>query len=482
MISVKKEIINGVFWNAVAKYSSVIVQLGVTAILARLITPEEFGIVAIATVLITFFSIFSDMGLGSAIIQRQDLTNKDYSSIYSFSVYLSMLLGLLFFIASYPIASYYKNNELELICQLLSLNLLFSTLNLVPNALISKARRFKFIAKRTLFFQIIGGIASSIAALCGMGCYALLFAPIISSIGMYIINMNQCSLKFNIIIDWSPIQKTFSYSFFLLIFNIFNYFTRNLDKLIIGRYFSMNELGYYDKSYRLMMLPLQQITSVISPVLHPVFAEFQHDYKKLAHDYKKIIKFLACISFPMGVFFYFGADNMIYILYGQNWMKAVPCFEILALSVPMQMIISTTGGIYAASGKTNWLFYAGCFHSIITIIGFFLAAHYWNTVEAVAWAFVITMNIHTFISLFVIYKIIFKESYWPVIKVMLIPFGTACVLIIALLGIDLIIHNHFFSLIIQGILCVIITLIIIQLTHLYNLKELYFKIRSKIKH
>ena len=151
MISVKKEIINGVFWNAVAKYSSVIVQLGVTAILARLITPEEFGIVAIATVLITFFSIFSDMGLGSAIIQRQDLTNKDYSSIYSFSVYLSMLLGLLFFIASYPIASYYKNNELELICQLLSLNLLFSTLNLVPNALISKARRFKVSSINSIY-------------------------------------------------------------------------------------------------------------------------------------------------------------------------------------------------------------------------------------------------------------------------------------------------------------------------------------------
>lgn len=84
------------------------------------------------------------MGLGSAIIQRQDLTNKDYSSIYSFSVYLSMLLGLLFY-SFISIASYYKNNELELICQLLSLNLLFSTLNLVPNALISKARRFKFI-------------------------------------------------------------------------------------------------------------------------------------------------------------------------------------------------------------------------------------------------------------------------------------------------------------------------------------------------
>ena len=314
-MSIKQEMISGIFWTAVQKYSGLIVQIIVTAILARLLTPEDFGVVAVATVLIAFFTLFTDMGIGPAIIQKQDLTQEDLNSIFSFTIWGGILLAVLFFLAAYPISAFYKEDSLALICQLLSVNLLFAAWNIVLNALINKNKRFKFIAERTLLLQVICGIISVFAAYHGLGLYALLISPILTSIGVFILNYRQYPLQFSWQIRTDALKKIFSYSSFQFLFNFINYFSRNLDKLIIGRFFSMNELGYYEKSYRLMMLPLQYVTNVITPVMHPILTSLQNDYKSLAEKYNKIIKLIATISFPLGVFLYFAAVLFLFLIF-----------------------------------------------------------------------------------------------------------------------------------------------------------------------
>lgn len=469
MSTIKEEMVKGVMWSAVGKYSGVIVQLIITAVLARLITPEEFGVVAIATVLIAFLTIFSDLGLGAAIIQRQDFGKKEYDSIYAFSIYLGIFLSLVLFFSSPLIAAFYDSLPLKIICQLLSITLFFGSINMVPNAIISKQKRFKFIAQRTLFFQIISGILAIVAAFCGWGCYALLIPPILSSIGCFIVNYRQYPLHFNMALDLSPVRSVFSYSSFLLIFNVMNYFTRNLDKLIIGRFFSMQSLGYYDKSYHLMMLPLQQITHVITPVMHPVLTTLQNNYPQMARDYAKILKLLATIGFPLGVFLYFSATNLITIVYGDQWLPAVPVFKILTLSVPFQMLIATTGGIFQASGRTDWLFYAGGFHSCITIFGFLIAAFIFDSIKAMAWAFVITMNLQTILAIWIIYKLVLKQTLKPVSSYMLVPIVSGVVIALSLYALDIFVENHFIGLILQIIVTMFISCMIVQKSRQYNI-------------
>lgn len=474
--------LKGVMWSAIGKYSGVIVQLIITAVLARLITPEEFGVVAIATVLIAFLTIFSDLGLGAAIIQRQDFGKKEYDSIYSFSIYLGIFLSVVLFLSSSLIATFYDSLPLKIICQILSITLFFGSINMVPNAIISKQKRFKFIAQRTLFFQVCGGILAIIAAFCGWGCYALLIPILLSSIGNFFVNYRQYPLHFNVVLDISPIKSVFSYSSFLLIFNVMNYFTRNLDKLIIGRFFSMQSLGYYDKSYHLMMLPLQQITHVITPVMHPVLTSLQNNYPQMARDYAKILKLLATIGFPLGVFLYFSATNLITLVYGEQWLPAVPVFKILTLSVPVQMLIATTGGIYQASGRTDWLFYAGLFHSSITVIGFIMATLMFKSIEAVAWSFVFTMNLHTFLTLCIIYIIIFKESLLLLLKKFFSPLVNAIILLLCNLILDpLLIFHPIINLAIQSTVALLISLVIIQKTHQYDVIGLFNRGILKIK-
>ena len=153
-MSLKKDLFSGVFYTAGARYSGLIVSLVIAGVLARLIPPEDFGVVAVATVIISFFGIFSDLGVGAAVIQNKILTDGDLSKIYSFTVWTGVLLAVLFFAASWLIAAYYEKSILKSLCQWLSVNLLFASVNIVPNALLHKAKRFRFLAVRNLVVQV----------------------------------------------------------------------------------------------------------------------------------------------------------------------------------------------------------------------------------------------------------------------------------------------------------------------------------------
>lgn len=469
-MSIKQEMISGIFWTVVQKYSGLIVQIIVTAILARLLTPEDFGVVAVATILIAFFNLFTDMGIGPAIIQKQDLTKDNLNSIFSFTIWGGILLVIFFFLAAYPIGVFYKEDSLIPICQLLSINLLFAAWNIVPNALINKNKRFKFIAERTLLLQVICGIISVVTAYQGLGLYALLISPILTSIGVFILNYRQYPLQFSWQIQTDALKKIFSYSSFQFLFNFINYFSRNLDKLIIGRFFSMNELGYYEKSYRLMMLPLQYVTNVITPVMHPILTSLQNDYKSLTEKYNKIIKLIATISFPLGVFLYFAANDIIYIIYGDRWEKAIPVFQILALSLPLQMILSTTGAIYQVSGKTNWLFYGGLSNTCCTVIGFIIAALCFRTIESMAWAWNITLFINAVVSYWILYKVVLRQSIQKMIRLCVLPMVMAFLLAIILFYLSFISFDGFIlRLLMKGCLAFVFCVIFIQATQQYNL-------------
>ena len=472
--------INGIFWTAVQKYSGLIVQIIVTAILARLLTPEDFGVVAIATVLIAFFTLFTDMGIGSAIIQKQDLTQEDLNSIFSFTIWGGILLAVLFFWAAYLIGAFYKEDSLVLICQLLSVNLLFAAWNIVPNALLNKNKRFKFIAERTLSLQVICGIISVFAAYQGLGLYTLLISPILTAIGVFVLNYRQYPLQFSWQMQTGALKKIFSYSSFQFLFNFINYFSRNLDKLIIGRFFSMNELGYYEKSYRLMMLPLQYVTNVITPVMHPILTFLQDDYKSLTEKYNKIIKLIATISFPLGVFLFFAADDIIHIVYGERWDKAIPVFQILALSLPLQMILSTTGAIYQAAGRTNWMFYGGLSNTCCTVTGFIIAAVCFRSIESMAWAWDITLLINAGVSFWILYKVVLNQPIRKMVKLCVLPMIAALLLTIVLLGIKNIglYNGPILQFLFKSFVTFIVCFGFIQITGQYDLMNLLVRKKS----
>ena len=469
---------SGVFYTAVAKYSGIVISLGVMAVLARLLTPDDFGIVAIATVIIAFFELFTNIGFSSAIIQNKELTDKDLSNIYSFTLWMGLGLSLLFFASSWAIAAYYNNSTLRIICQILSINLFLSSASMVPNTLFYKEKQFKLLAIRTLCIQIVVGTTAIIAAWKGAGLYTLTIQPILSSLLLYLISIKYHPVHPSFTLGLESIRKIWGYSMYQFLFNIINYFTRNLDKLLIGKFLGMDLLGYYEKSYRTMMLPVQNITYVITPVLHPILSDYQKDLEQLRQSHEKIVHILALVGFPLSILSYFCANEAIIILFGEQWQAYVPAFQILCFSIGIQLVLSSSGSFYQSGGDTRSMFYCALFAAATSAMGLALGVFYFKTLESVAWCILGTFVL-SFIQCYnLLYKNIFKQSITSFYSCLLNPLLISVVLfgilwIIQVLTID---APMYISLTLK---CLTYIIIIVFLLHLFGEKKTIKKLINK---
>ena len=212
MSSIKKQLISGIGFTAISKYSGMFISLIITAVLSPILSPDDFGIVAVATVIITFFGIISDLGIAPAIVQNKELNKRDISNLFSFSFWLSIIISILFYLSAGLIANYYNSPQLVNICRILSLSLFFNTINIVPNALLYKNKEFKFIAKRTIIVQIITGLVAVISAFNGAGIYALLINPVLSAIIIFTITFRRFPQQILLTSSIGTLKKIFSYS------------------------------------------------------------------------------------------------------------------------------------------------------------------------------------------------------------------------------------------------------------------------------
>ena len=478
IMSVKKDLFSGVVYTAIAKYSGMVISLVIAGILARMLTPEDFGIVAIATVIINFFNTFSEMGIGPAIIQNKNLTAKEIASIFTFTVWTGIFISILFFILSWFIGKYYTNPTLIIICRLLSVNLFFATVNIVPNAIVYRNKEFKYIAIRTLGVQFFTGILAVIAVFTGAGIYALVINPILSAVIVFIINYYKYPQAFYLNINMKALKKISGYSFYQLLFNLLNYFGKNLDKLFIGKFMGMTPLGYYEKSYRLMMLPLQNIAYVLSPVMHPVFSEMQGNMQKMLSSYEKIVHLLAYIGFPLSIFLFFTAREITLIIFGHQWMASVPVFRILSLTVGLQILLNTTGSIFQAGNDTRSLFACGVFTAISCISAILIGIFSFGTLEAIAGFMSLAIGLNFLQCYITMYKITFilpMTNFWKqFITPGILSLIIGVVLSVLSLWIDC--YSIYISLAVKTLAAFFIFSIYTQLSGEYNIMKKFRKL------
>ena len=391
MQSIKKEFVLGVVCTAIAKYSSFIVLLIVSSVLSRLLAPEDFGVMSIAMIFIVFFNVLGELGIVPAIIQNQELTEKNLYHIFSFTIWVGLIISLLFYIFSYFISYWYKSEKLLLVCHLLSINSLFVLMNIVPSALIQKEKRFKFIAIRTVIVQFIGGFISCIIAYFNGGIYSLVITPIFSSICIFIINYKEKPQKIVLKFEMESVKIIASYSIYQFLYNFVNYLTRNFDKVLIGKFLDMSQLGYYEKSYQIMQYPLQGITHIITPVLQPMFYHCQNDIEKLYNYHYKIIKVLSFLGFPLSAFLFFSSEEIIFFLFGEQWKNSIPIFKVLSITVGFQILLSSSGSFFQITNKMKQLFIYGGINSAILVISVSISLIIDKTILSVSFAWLITV-------------------------------------------------------------------------------------------
>lgn len=420
MNPIKSLIIKGAFFTGVSKYSVQLINLLVTAILARLLPPADFGIVALTVVIISFFDILANAGMGPAIIQNKHIGHRDIIQIFRFSIVLALIFSILFILSIHPISSFYGEHRLINVLYLISIQLFFNTLNVVPTALLLKNKKFKYIAKITSLSAFFCGLISIIFAYVGIGIYSLLITPICNSIISFLMFSRETVFRYNINAhkwDFEPVKKILTFSIFQFSFNIVNYLSRNLDKILLGRYIGMVLLGYYEKSYRLMTLPISTLTSVFSPTLQPVLSDYQDNKAIIRNVYNRLCEYLFLLGCLIAPFMFFCAYEIIIIIFGENWIEAVPIFQVLSISIPFQLVDSLSGGILQSTGSIKSLFVSGLICAVVNVMFLIIALIIFSNIVYIALMISIGLIFNFFISTVFINKYSINQSYFKYLNV-----------------------------------------------------------------
>lgn len=460
MPSLRASLFSGVFYTAIAKYTNVIFSIIISAVLARLLTPHEFGIVALVAVFVTFFNIIGDFGIGKAVIQNQLLSEYDIKSIFSFSVLIAIAFGLLFYLCGPFIAKFYSESELNKIAKLLSLSVFFHSLQAVPKALLQKELRFKQLGIISVIIQLATGIIAIILAYNDFSYYSLVIRSIINGILLFVIMYFMIPIKIALIINWNSVNKILGFSFYSFGFNFVNHFTRNGDNLLIGKFLGATSLGYYSKAYQLMMLPVSNLTNVLKPAMLPIFSKHQDDLNIIYSNYLKVIKVLSIIGFPLTVFLFFSASEIVTVVYGNQWGETILVFEVLSILIGIQILYSSAGSIFLAINRPKILFYFGLISSFILLIGISLGLYLGQSILAVSYGIVSAFIINFFLIFYLLVRVALKKSLILFFKELIVPIIVSLVTIIIFIIIPVQeVQNVVLSLILKAFISTLILLV-----------------------
>lgn len=484
MQNIYKDLQKGVFFIFISKYSNVIVQILITSVLARLISPEDFGIIAISMIFILFFNQLSEIGFGIAIVQKKNLTTLETDTFFLLSIFQGILLCLLFVVLIPFISSFYEIILLKNVLLLLSISIFFFSINTVPYAINRKNKKFKEIGFTTVISNIITGtIAIVIALNTEEKIYALILKVILDSIIIFIINFRVSKIRPRFKFSIKAVKEVFYYSLFQFLYNFTHYFSRNVDNLIIGKYLGAVSLGYYDKAYKLMIMPVQNLSNVISPVLHPVLSTFQDDKNNVIKVYLNLVKFLSLIGFPLSVYLYFTSYEIINLVFGPNWQASVIPFKYLALSVGFQMLILSSKAIFQTLGNTKALFVSSLISTSLLLILFAYGMYSSYNLNELSILVLISYICSFFITFLILFKYVFKDSIYTFLKVHKNPIFISLCLAIAMryliLEFDNLLIDFFFKTMLFGSIYFLISFFIGEKFLYSNFKKMLKSSKNK---
>jgi len=390
-MSLKNKVLTGVKWVAFANIFRQILSLVSIAILARLLSPDDFGIFAILMILIGFLAIFSDMGTAPALIQMESPSNKLLSSVFYFNLFIGFILSALLILFSKNIAIFFEDARIENMIQLISINFIIVSFGVVQKALFQKSINFKHLSLVQSFAMFSGTAVGITSAIYGLGVYSLIAQTLTSSILGTGIIWFYSSWKPMWFFSFSEIKKIWRYTANFSIFSVIDYFAKETDNFLIGKYISTSALGVYSLAYKIMLYPLQNITKTLISVLFPAFSTLQNDNQKFKKVYLRVIFFIALISFPLMTGLMATSDVFVDVLFGDKWKGLAILIIILAPSGMLRSIFTTVGVILMAKGHTDTQLRLGAANAILTVTGFIIGLN-WG-VEGIAFAYLIVNTI-----------------------------------------------------------------------------------------
>ena len=386
--NLRQSTVSGIGWTSIAQIGRQGALFLVSIVLARLLTPEDYGLVGMILVFTGFVALFAELGFGAALIQRDEIEIRHYDSVFWLNLMMGALLTALFLVIAPYISKFYREPSLTPLIRLVSVNFLIISVSIVQKTIIQREMNFRKIAKIDILAVLIGGIVAIIMALSGQGVWSLIWQILVTSSVASFVFWWQSNWRPNFLFDKKAISELLGFSSNLLGYSIVNYWARSADNLLVGRFLGSGSLGIYTRAYSTMLMPLSQVANVLGQVMFPALSRMQHDKKRVKRIYLHSIAMIALVTFPMMMGLLVVAEDFVLALYSAKWSDVTSVLRILCLVGMIQSIVGTVGWIYQSQGRTDWMFRWGLFVSVLGITSFVIGV-YLGSVEAVALCYAI---------------------------------------------------------------------------------------------
>lgn len=375
-MDLKEKTVSGLIWAFIQQFSVQIIGFVITIVLARLLTPAEFGLIAMLTVFIAVGNSLLEGGLSSSIIRTEYLEEKDYSTVFLFNLAGSVLIYILVYLAAPFIADFYRQAPLTLVLRVYALDFILNAFFGVQNAKLTREMNFRLQMTIQIPAVLIGGLLGVVLAMNGYGVWSLVWMHLVQSLISTVMHW--------FFSDWTPIlafdkacfKRHFHFGYKMTLTGLLDILYRNIYVLIIGKFYSATQLGFYSRADSLSQLPVSNLSAIVNKVTYPMFAKITQDDDKLKMVYQRIMKQVVFWNAPILVFLAIIAEPLFRCMLTSKWLPAVPYFQILCIAGIMYPLHAYNLNILKVKGRSDLILKLElikkgiCIVSILAVIPF----------------------------------------------------------------------------------------------------------------
>ena len=419
--SLRQKTSKSIFWVSINIIGERFLQFIFGIVLARLLLPEEFGILGLITVFIAFSMVFIDSGFSFALIRKQTVTTVDFNTVFWFNISISIFFYLILCIASPYIAIFFDQELLKSIVRVIALNLIINAIGSIQQVRLQRELKFKELTIAGIISKVLSGAIALYMAFTGFGVWSLVVQQV--SVNLFRVGMIFFFNKFipKILFSVSAFKELFSFSSKLLYASIINSIVANIYPIVIGKYFTISDVGYFNRARHLQQLPVNTFTSIIQKVSLPTFAKIQDEELKFKSGYQKALKMAVfIIALPL-VIMIITAYPLIEFLITDKWLPAAEMLRILAIGGIFYPLSALNVNIIGIKDRSDLVMYLQFIKDGLTIIAL-LVGMFWGIIGLV-WSFALIGVLSYFLNAYFANKVIdysIKDQILDVLPIIII--------------------------------------------------------------
>lgn len=404
MQSVKKTSIHATKWSLVEKFAVQGSRFILGIFMARLLLPSDFGILSMLNVFIMVSSAFIDSGLSTALIRQKESSKLDYSTMFCFNILTAVAFYAILFASAPLVSRFFRMDVLTPVLRIISITLIIDAAMSVYVAKMTIALDFRAIALRTMLSSVISGLVGVAMAYCGFGVWALVYQSIVLSVTNLLFVAIYCKWFPGIEFSKDSFHRLFSFGKNMLLVSIMSRIYSNISAIIIGKFYSSKELGFYDRGTNLANFPVANVNGVLSKVTFPILAKIQDETDRLVNVYRKYVSITSVLIFFLSLFVASQAKPIVLLLFGQKWAPSIIFLQIYTFYVMFDHISTINLTLIQVKGRSDLVLKLEIWKKVVSCVFLFSCIPF--GVIAICISQVLTMQIALFINAYYTKKLI----------------------------------------------------------------------------